>query len=514
VRRKEANPGETSKALPIDAEADQRSAAKEKTEWRVRHILAVVDLKSEWSACAEFSVQNMANPPIIPAASILTSGRPHGALGQALMYSLSHALRGWAAMGIRPPDSKLLTAVVACKSEKRPSGTRNHWALAHLAIPDDCGGRLTFGVRAFGSSSHSNFEAASLALYLRVMADSLKNAMAWLKAIRETRRLRAPILMSGRTVKFGVVSGKPIDLSATDMELVATPVTDCGNGLKISQGELLQATLDLGPLAGRESICILNAPRDANVLIKVTSAPCFNMLLERSESYLFELAGQRSLDVAIAQLLEKSLYAVYKTGDKTGLIQILPDLRCQGFGPLRPKDFIENLGYTWDTIWTAFENFVIVTLMPLAKANIVHMDIRPGYDETSNVLYSPRNGGSLRMIDLDSLCKFAIAENILFDSDRYIKLNDLRVGNATVTVRHGIDYLYLWVSCIAEVWSLGRKSICVNANAILEASGCLLRFLPGETYSPVDETTILGVLGEYRDRFTRTGSFVSADVEP
>jgi hypothetical protein len=378
LRRRVAAAG----AQAIDAGADQGSAGKEPRTWRVRHILAVVDLKSEVNACAAFERADPPIPPIIPAASIYASGNAHGALGQALMYSLSHALRGWAAIGAHPTDFKLLTAVVVCKSAKGPSGKRSHWALAHLTIPEECGGCFRFGVRASESTSHSNFVTASLALYLSVMADSLKAAMTWLKAIKETGRRPPPVLMSGRAVKFGIELNRPIDLSPSDgskMELVATPVAECGRGFQISQGELLRATLNLDQLTGREAIFKApNASRCAEALVKVTSIPCFNLLVTNSVSYLVELSQQTNLADEIEQVLAKSLYAVYQTMDGTGLIQILPDLRRLGFEPLRPKHFMENMGYTWDTIWTAFENFATHDLIPLAKAGIVHADIRPG----------------------------------------------------------------------------------------------------------------------------------------
>jgi hypothetical protein len=120
------------------------------------------------------------------------------------------------------------------------------------------------------------------------------------------------------------------------------------------------------------------------------------------------------------------------------------------------------------------------------------------------------------MIDLDSLCSFKAFAKIGFTSARYIKCSGLRVGKVEVKVLNAMQYLYLLVICIAEVWLLGKENNSVNANEILVgshlSSNRLTRFLPGHS-SLVDDDAILNVLSDYRRHFTRIGGFVSAVPE-
>lgn len=137
-------------------------------------------------------------------------------------------------------------------------------------------------------------------------------------------------------------------------------------------------------------------------MIKVTSLPCIRTLIDEDD-YIFNLggAGPRPTEQAIVRILSRSMHGVYVTAEETGHVQLLPNLHRQNFEALRPAAVVEKEG--WNPIWTAFENFVISTLVPLAQERIIHPKIRAGYNETANVLYSPRKD-LMVMIDLDRLC--------------------------------------------------------------------------------------------------------------
>jgi hypothetical protein len=78
----------------------------------------------------------------------------------------------------------------------------------------------------------------------------------------------------------------------------------------------------------------------------------------------------------------------------------MPDLMEQGFEPLRPA--VLKIASHWRGKWAAFKALADEALIPLAEEDIIHANLRPGFDVTSNLLFS-RIKGAMRMIDLDSL---------------------------------------------------------------------------------------------------------------
>ncbi len=79
-----------------------------------------------------------------------------------------------------------------------------------------------------------------------------------------------------------------------------------------------------------------------------------------------------------APRLDDVLLAVYLGS----LITITNDL-CASYDILRP----ESCGIPLFILWKAFIELLRNVLIPVADLNVTHPDIRPGHDETSNILY-------------------------------------------------------------------------------------------------------------------------------
>jgi hypothetical protein len=139
-----------------------------------------------------------------------------------------------------------------------------------------------------------------------------------------------------------------------------------------------------------------------DVLVKVSSLSCFG-LLTGTQGFLWVM--EKNFSKKIQKALAPSLCAVYQA--ENGLVQVLPDLRIEKYGPLKPKCLKKN-GY-WTAMWDGFCDLVEATLLPLAGKGIVHPDIRPGFDLTANILVKTQPKPptvTMRLIDLDSLISF------------------------------------------------------------------------------------------------------------
>jgi hypothetical protein len=101
--------------------------------------------------------------------------------------------------------------------------------------------------------------------------------------------------------------------------------------------------------------------------------------------------------------LDDVLLAVYNAPN--GLITIMKDL-SEDYNILRPGAH----GVDLFTLWAAFIELLRNVLIPMANLDIIHPDIRPGYDETSNILcrIRKRKGtvAEMKIIDFESVLLF------------------------------------------------------------------------------------------------------------
>jgi hypothetical protein len=144
-------------------------------------------------------------------------------------------------------------------------------------------------------------------------------------------------------------------------------------------------------------------------------------------------------------MLDDVLLAVCCT--PKGLITIMNDL-SEDYTTLRPCDYEDDLV----SVWTAYVELLRNVLIPMADLNIIHPDIRPGYDETSNILckFEEVQGKGVMMmkiIDFESLLLFSQWAAPDGAQSLYI---DRKVGPNAKT--------FLWWQCVAlaYAWKEGK----------------------------------------------------------
>lgn len=186
---------------------------------------------------------------------------------------------------------------------------------------------------------------------------------------------------------------------------------------------------------------------DDNVMVKISSRMCFGQLVD-VQGYLWNHEQNREGRSwgEVCRCLSPSLHGVYSTENRFGLVQIMPDLISEGFGPLYPYQLKER--GQWSSLWTAFEGFVQSTLIPLAAARVIHPDLRPGFNCTANLLYRQRKK-EIRMVDLDSLVEFGVWGLNEPANRRYISLQRSRGQR---TIKTPLDFVFKQVVVIAEAW--------------------------------------------------------------
>ena len=96
----------------------------------------------------------------------------------------------------------------------------------------------------------------------------------------------------------------------------------------------------------------------------------------------------------------------YKQESKSTFISVMHDLRKDASGPfleLRPIAFKDEI----QSLWQAFSVLVKNILIPMAKCNVIHADIRVGWEQTYNIMYRKTESKlELRLIDYESLTNY------------------------------------------------------------------------------------------------------------
>jgi hypothetical protein len=194
------------------------------------------------------------------------------------------------------------------------------------------------------------------------------------------------------------------------------------------------------------------------VLVKVVSRACFGKLVGR-EGLLWSHADSVAFR-GLLGLLSPSLHAVYTVSDEEGtdrgLVQLMPDLSGT-YEPLCPHRYLGDADQK-KRMWAAFTTLVKGTLIPLAEAKVVHLDLRPGYNRTANILYNSA-AGEMRVIDLDSLVLFGKWT----DPVKHKRYLNKAAHPSLPTLRTALEFLFLQVVVIADAWS--RKIVDGQADA-------------------------------------------------
>jgi hypothetical protein len=543
------NAGSGSLAGPRQPRSDRKTSSGVKhrasvddcRDWEVYRILAAVEFKLHSATPMPFVMKSSQDssdddgeeydetsegPDGVDPDSISLK-HEHGPLAQAVMYALGLVLWDRAVLGLQLPESIPLSAVAIKQESKRrreedsthkrkatekPDST--HWLHGNLIIPKDCGGAFTFNVDAFAMFQSSSGMSA-LAAYLDVMKDGFAQAEGWLAGLGGGYP-PTPRPMTGRELRFGGGSG---DLAAASVRFLSSPAAASSSSsgearFRTSQGELFGGTVDLkavfdGTAAraaadGRPDRRVhwsrtdFAAGEQRHVLVKVTSLPCYG-LLTGDRGFLLQMQGHGAFSPdsarAVLQLLKDSLYGVFLPEGGAGVVQLMPNLLEHGYQQLRPALSLRS-PESWTAMWNAFKALVVDVLVPLALRGVVHVDVRPGFDVTANLLFSDRPAKML-LIDLDSL--------ILFDfwvpvSPRGRSKNLILARADPLNPTSALEYVLWQVVCLAETWIAGTCADGVRVHRILRKQKRAAASLTNA--ARVDAGSISAQLSEYDASFT------------
>ena len=136
-------------------------------------------------------------------------------------------------------------------------------------------------------------------------------------------------------------------------------------------------------------------------------------------------------------------------------------------------------------------------LIPLALSEIIHADVRVGYDESFNILYNPTTT-SMRLIDLDSICRFSALKKLA--PVNYPR--NIRPDKLPIKMRTPLGFFWGQVVCFGEVWlqKSGHKSVDANQvikNAVQSGNDVFESVSDGAPNTIVDKELIRRVLNHY-----------------
>jgi hypothetical protein len=483
-------------------------------EWLVYHVLVGVELTMNNMACRVYKVEegwrSYNDEKELGVSRYCFHKRndtAFGTLGEAIRNVVDQLLRGRAMLGLWLPVEVPFAVVTGKRHRAKPRKEPTCWTHGNLCPPEECGGEYAFNVDAFGTfHDHSGQEAVTA--YLDVLASGLVAAEIWLGQCADRSRLLTPSPMSGRSLMFGSQALDGVRFVASPLTRKSRGASSSGGGrLKISQGELFRGAIDLALLRkdvpdGNQVMWYSDAAKAqgvADVLIKVSSDPCYGRvvgdegLLQRS--YEFKRFRESIAATTIPQCLAPSLYGVF-VPSFAGLVQIMPDLTKSGFERLRPRSLTEA-GES-KMFWCSFRQFLEGVLLPLADAGVIHPDIRPGYDATSNLLYS-KDTGEIRMIDLDSLVFLHNYKSNFNQDTRIISVHrsfypyQREISTAT-------DFLFGQVVVITESWFKEVADRDADANELFRHSDLGVEWLKDESIK-CDGDFIVATLDRIGRRF-------------
>jgi hypothetical protein len=249
---------------------------------------------------------------------------------------------------------------------------------------------------------------------------------------------------------------------------------------KVSQGELFTGTLNVRDILAQNKgnvpvvnflVGADNVSKDEKVLIKVCSRTVHFFLIDPVSAYgaLKELwsdtrimAFQFTQDfaaeaiqvpnphLALQREISSVLFAAFDMG--VGIVTVMADLSKRGYGMLSPQGFTGKIA----TLWEGFRNLVTKVLLPLAKIGFIHADIRPGFDETTNVLCKVEGVGTasesavLKLIDYESI----------------IRINHWYApSNGSYIARQSMSWTattFVWWQCLAVAHAWETKTLAAN----------------------------------------------------
>jgi hypothetical protein len=390
-------------------------------------------------------------------------------------------------------ESGKTTEAKAKKTGNTSANKHYRWVAGEIFVPEKCGGMFEYGVTKCGSlednEDHRSVKKV-ISVYLETLLFGIRAAKKMLDAIKSEDGIKSkdeiqskddiesqddinseddfklyPI--SGKKLKFGEVvlegmklRGKP----QIGMRLLKRGRDD--GHWSTSQGEIFTGTLNFHQLVKKLSrktatpsiLLFKEDDENVRVVVKVASTAVHKYLNHPSEAWramkiISERANSKyedknknleantALETTKKWDLFNVLFAAEKVGKNT-LITTMADLSSD-YEDLIPRN------HAVTTLWAAFEDLVIRVLLPLADMNVIHPDIRPGWDFTANILYIKDGQGdcdkpAMQMIDFDSLVVHSDWSYPNTGSFKYIG-------------RNANSYTFLWWQCVAVAYAWSRQ---------------------------------------------------------
>lgn len=453
----------------------KKDGSGEYDNWKVRESFASVELKRQKESIPlQKTSQKRRKKDGSGVYTVETIDSPLGHTGfgelwQAIAYTISDvwtclARRGAGTQqtggeGIIKPPTHIPFGILACAitgEQGREHDSR--YAYGSVVIPEDCGGRFSFNLLSsetfdMGIVNESANEAA--AAYIKVFSFGVSMGSS----------------IKGRALPIGKVHsmvGRKLHLLDQDITesftLFRSPVSTNKFGVAASQGEIWQGSLGgSGNVQGRDRLKFTDIDfAGSSLLLKCSSNMVHNPLVGSNENWS---ALGTIVDKQVTESVNRVL--IYAEKSKHESIKMLMHDLSNTHQDLLPFQHKHQLGKLWGRFCTLVKN----TLLPLATVGIVHPDIRPGYDFTSNILLhvpadENMDEGDMALIDLDSLTDFETCSDIDFPG---------YLGTAGLN-----PYSYVWWQCfvVAVMWKqertqeVGCRPLQSTFELIFDASTC------------------------------------------
>ena len=412
--------------IPVAATVDNRESGKHSEydhvscvfmrkeglgKWEIRECFSVVELKMNNSS----SVINWTTPDREfdgDSVDLLTDDP----IVQEVDYVLESTWRCICRCGLAADLDYLPVALIAAQKENDSTAGKMQWVKARVTLPSKCGGR--FYVQANGAEpfAYGQKVVNDTTLTVNHMAGLYFETMLFgfklCKELKDRSYARAqPSPLAGKRLEFGKMTltaalcGSPL-LSRQEAQEIGF--------LNISQGELYHLDNLKVNLKTQGRIKWLLPPDELDhgpFLVKVWSRSVHACLQETSQfrsaiDHLLSRKGKESLMKEIS----KTLLGVEQTatGSITLMRLVSGDPVCLRRIDTSPTSMtLEDMEIV--KLWEEFEDLVRTVLLPLAEIDLIHLDLRPGCDVTSNILRvqptSEESGRKMMLIDWESLCE-------------------------------------------------------------------------------------------------------------
>jgi hypothetical protein len=434
----------------MDIEATPNHAVclfrKGNDKWAATDCFSVAELQMSDSSCADLEYGTIDEPEL---------WGKHAALAHAILNNMDCVLPHWAKRGVLSDHIPL--ALIAGKKKgnfQQPLHQDEpvlRWVSGRLEVPEACGNGFKYSIQDFAKFSNVDHDVSDIEQALSVYVDTILFGLVAAIDIHkklESGEVPSAVPGSGQSLMIGHVK--------LNLHLCASPIqgasvtSEDGNltdSWAVSQGDLFRGELDVSEVLNKSGALFVNF-RDSNrkkeschVIVKVSSTTVHGLHIPPDKAFdaltTISRAG-KSLAIEIGSVLHAAAEM------RAGVLTIMDDMTEQGYGSLRPVEDCDQIAVLWD----GFQDLVENALLPMAELGIVHADIRPGYDITSNILCKLETSkdtgvkkATMKLIDFESLVHFKRWYPGYLDG-RYVRKED---GWDATT--------YVWWQCMAVAYA-------------------------------------------------------------